>query len=130
MTNIPESHRDLVEDAGRAYAYLATVMPDGSPQVTPVWFNTQGDLILINSARGRVKDRNIRSRPEVALLIADSKDPLRYVQIRGPIVEITEEAALQHINALSMKYRGRSWSPVPGQTRVIYKLLPKHVVTE
>lgn len=129
MITIPESHRDLLEERARAYAYLATVMPDGSPQVTPVWFDAQGDHILINSAKGRTKDRNMRARPAVALLIADPKDPLRYVQIRGRIIDITEAGALEHIGRLSMKYRGRPWSPVEGQARVTYRLLPEHVST-
>jgi len=129
MMTIPESHRDLLEERARAYAYLATLMPDGSPQVTPVWFDAQGDYILINSAKGRTKDRNMRARPAVALLIADPKDPLRYVQIRGRITDITETGALEHIGRLSMKYRGRPWSPVEGQTRVTYRLLPEHIST-
>lgn len=124
---IPESHRDLLSDAAQAYLYLATVMGDGSPQVTPVWFNTEGSLILVNTAKGRVKDRNLRSRPRAAMLIADPKDPFRYVQVRGRIVEIDEANGLQHIGVLSMKYRGKPWSPVAGQIRVIFKLLPEHV---
>jgi len=129
MMTIPESHRDLLEERARAYAYLATLMPDGSPQVTPVWFDAQRDYILINSAKGRTKDRNMRARPAVALLIADPKDPLRYVQIRGRITDITETGALEHIGRLSMKYRGRTWSPVEGQARVTYRLLPEHIST-
>jgi PPOX class probable F420-dependent enzyme len=129
MMTVPDSHRDLLEDDARAYAYLATVMPDGSPQVTPVWFDAQGDFLLINSAKGRTKDRNMRARPAVALLIADPKDPLRYMQIRGRITAFSESGALEHINRLSMKYRGRPWSPVEGQVRVTYRLLPEHAST-
>jgi len=127
MLSIPKSHVDLVSNKTRAYAYLATLMTDNSPQVTPVWFNTDGDHILVNSAMGRVKDRNMRSRPSVAILIADPADPMRYVQIRGRIIEITEEGALEHINALSLKYRSEPWTPVAGQRRVTYRLLPEHV---
>jgi PPOX class probable F420-dependent enzyme len=130
MDSIPPSHRDLIDDEARAYAYLATVMADGSPQVTPIWFNTDGKLILINSAKGRTKDRNMRARPRVALLIADPSDPLRYVQVRGRVTSITEEGALDHISMLSMKYQGKPWVPVSGQTRVIYGLLPEQVSTE
>jgi PPOX class probable F420-dependent enzyme len=129
MMNFPESHRDLLEDHARAHAYLATLMPVGSPQVTPVWFDIQGDHILINSAKGRTKDRNMRARPAVALLIADPADSLRYLQVRGRIIEISENGALEHINKLSMKYRGRPWSPVEGQIRIIYRLLPEHIST-
>jgi PPOX class probable F420-dependent enzyme len=127
ITTTPASHADLLEDATKAYAYLATIMPDGSPQVTPVWFNTDGDDILINTARGRVKDLNMRVRPQVSLLIADPRDPLRYLQVRGRIVNFTEEGALAHIGSLSIKYRERSWTPVAGQTRVTYRLRPEHI---
>jgi PPOX class probable F420-dependent enzyme len=106
-------------------------MQDGSPQLTPLWFNTEGDFILINSARGRVKDMNMRARPRVALLITDPQDPFyRYVQIRGQVVEITEEGALEHINSLSLKYRQKPWVPVEGQVRVKYKVLPENAFAE
>lgn len=129
LASIPESHRDLIEDATRAYGYLSTVMADGSPQVTPIWFNTDGECLLINAAKGRVKDRNMRARPHAALLIADPKDPLRYVQVRGRIASISEDGALEHMGRLSMKYRGKPWSPVSGQIRVIYRLLPENIST-
>jgi PPOX class probable F420-dependent enzyme len=124
---IPPSHTDLLEAATKAFAYLATTMPDGSPQVTPVWFDSDGEHILINTARGRVKDNNMRLRPRVALLIADPRDALRYLQIRGQIVSYTEEGALDHIGRLSMKYRGRGWTPVSGQVRVIFRLRPDRI---
>lgn len=125
--NIPDSHRDLLDDGAKAYAYLATLMADASPQLTPLWFNTDGEHILVNSARGRVKDQNMRARPRVALLITDPKDPFyRYLQIRGRVVEITEVGADEHINTLNMKYHdGEHWKPRPGQVRVIYKILPE-----
>jgi PPOX class probable F420-dependent enzyme len=128
---IPASHQDLLRDAAGAYAYLSTLMQDGSPQITPLWFNTEGDFILINSARGRVKDMNMRARPRVALLITDPQEPFyRYVQIRGQVVEITEEGALEHINSLSLKYRQKPWMPVEGQVRVKYKVLPEKAFAE
>lgn len=128
MNTIPQSHQDLVLNETRAYAYLTTVMADGSPQVTPVWFNTDGEDIMINSAKGRVKDRNMRSRPAVAILITDPANPYyRYMQIRGHVVDITEERALDHINALSLKYEGKPWSPVEGQIRVTYRIRPERV---
>lgn len=131
MNLVPSSHEDLIQDSTRAYAYLATVMPDGSPQLTPVWFNSDGQHILVNSARGRVKDRNMRSRRRVAILISDPKDPhYRYLQIRGRVVEITEQGALDHIGVLSLKYRQQPWTPVEGQVRVIYKILPESVFAE
>lgn len=127
MIDIPDSHRDLLNDETKAYAYLATLMPDGSPQVTPVWFNTDGEHILINTARGRVKEANLRARPMYALLVADPQDPLRYVQLRGTVIGHSEQSALEHIGSLSMKYRGRSWASVDGQVRVIFTLAVHHV---
>ncbi len=129
MNEIPDSHADLTRDDVRAYAYLATTMPDGTPQLTPVWFNTDGRHILINSAKGRVKDRNMRTRPDVAVVLHNHDKPYPYVQIRGQIVEITEEGARQHINDLSLKYRGDSDYKLndPNEIRVIYKLLPESI---
>ncbi len=128
MKAIPVSHRDLLNDETGAYAYLSTLMADGSPQLTPLWFNTDGEYILINSAKGRVKDINMRARPQVALLIVDPKDPFyRYLQIRGRVVDIIEEDATEHMNVLSLKYDHKPWKSVAGQTRVIYKILPEKV---
>ncbi len=130
MKGFPESYEDLLDDGARAFAYLATLMPDGSPQLTPLWFNTDGEYILINSAKGRIKDHNIRKDPRVALVIADPKDPYRFVQIRGQVVEVTEEGGLEHINTLSLKYRGKPWTATREQVRVKYKILPKSMVTD
>ena len=102
-------------------------MADGSPQITPLWFNIRGDRVLVNSAKGRVKDLNMRARPRVALVIVDPRDPGRYVQVRGQVVEITEEGGLAHMNALSLKYRGTPWTPIQGQIRVVYEIQPKSV---
>jgi len=130
MKNFPESHLNLLEDETRAFVFLATLMPDGSPQVTPVWFNVSGDYILINSALGRVKDRNMRARPSVALAIADPRNPYRYVQIRGKVVEITTEGARAHIDALAFKYHGQPKYGGPAdEQRVIYKIKPARVNT-
>jgi PPOX class probable F420-dependent enzyme len=126
MSNIPASHQDLLKDETRAYAYLATVMSDGTPQLTPLWFNVEGEHILINSAKGRIKDKNMRARPNIAILITDPKNPYyRFMQIRGRVVEITEKDAASHINTLSLKYDEKPWTIQAGQTRVIYKILPE-----
>jgi PPOX class probable F420-dependent enzyme len=126
MNAIPESYRDLLKDETAAFAYLATLMSDGSPHLTPLWFNTDGEYILVNSALGRIKDRNMRARPRVAILIVDPKNPfLRYLQVRGRVVEVTQQGALDHINSLSHKYDAKPWTAVQGQTRVIYKILPE-----
>lgn len=123
MKNIPANFQDLFADETKAFLFLATTMDDGSPQVTPVWFNTDGEHILINSAKGRTKDRNMRARPRVAVAIMAPENPYRYIQLRGEIIEITEEGAREHINALSLKYRGEPvYSGPPDQQRVIYKI--------
>ena len=125
MSNeIPASHRDLVSNEKRAFAYLATLMKDGSPQVTPVWFDLDGDHIRVNTARGRVKDRNMEKRRLVALAIQDPADHYRYMQIRGTVVDSTEEGAPEHINLLAGKYTGNTKyrDLGPGEVRVIYRI--------
>lgn len=131
IDKVPQSHQDLLKDETKAFAVLATLMDNGSPQVTPIWFNTDGEHILLNSAEGRVKDRNMREHPEVALAIIDPKNPYRYVQIRGRVVEITKEGADEHIDALAYKYQGvRKYAGrAPGMVRVIYKIVPGKVTT-
>lgn len=126
MNNFPEDYLDLLEAETKAFLYLATLMKDGTPQVTPVWFDWDGEHILVNTAEGRVKDRNMRTRPQVAMVIQNPADPYRYLQIRGETVERTTEGGLEHINALSLKYTGKPWEAVEGQVRVIYKIKPTH----
>jgi len=129
MKNIPETHIDLLKDEKKAFVYLATLMIDGSPQVTPVWFNTDATHILINTAIGRIKDINMRVRPKVALCIADPGNAYRYIQIRGRVVEFTTDGADEHIDKLTIKYRGLKKYPnrAPGEKRIIYKILPEKV---
>lgn len=126
MRNLPNSYNDLLKDETRAFAYLATLMSDGTPQLTPVWFNVDGDYILINTASGRVKDKNMLHRPQVALVISDPKDPYRYLQIRGIVVEHNTDGAEEHIDQLNFKYHGSPDYPnhSPEHPRVIYKILP------
>lgn len=124
---VPKEFQDLLSDETRAFAYLATLMKDGSPQLTPVWFNVNEKHVLINTAKGRIKDKNMRARAQVALLIQDPRRHLRYIQVRGRVVEIIEEGAFEHINYLSHKYDGKDFPKRPGQVRVIYKILPEHV---
>ena len=126
MKTIPESHKDLLKDETKAFVYLATIMKDGTPQVTPVWFNMDGDYILLNSATGRLKDKNMRARPSVALCIADPKNPYRYLQVRGKIAEVTTDGAEDHIDTLNMKYHGNPHyaNHNPEKPRVIYKIEP------
>lgn len=127
MDKIPDTHKDLLTDEARALAYLATLMPDGTPQLTPLWFNTKDEYIVVNSAKGRIKDRNMRTRPEVAIVIQDRNIDNRYIQIRGRVVAITENEADLNIEDLSMKYSGKHWTPIEGQVRVMYMILPQHV---
>ncbi|HXF84563.1 MAG TPA: PPOX class F420-dependent oxidoreductase [Anaerolineales bacterium] len=126
MNTFPPEYLDLLKDETKAILYLATIMPDGSPQVTPVWFNTDGEYILINTSEGRVKDRNMKARPKVAMVIQDPHDPYRYLGIRGEVVSYTREGADEHINKLSLKYDGKPWTPRAGQRRIIYKIRPTH----
>src|SRR5512146_2660317 len=96
-TPIPPAFQDLLQSK-RAFASLATLMPDGSPQVTPVWCDLENDdIVVINSAKGRQKDRNLRRDPRVALAIIDPENPYRYLEIRGKVMEITEQGAAAHI---------------------------------
>ena len=127
---IPDNFKDLLTTK-LTFAHLGTVMKDGTPQVTPVWFSYDGTHVLLNSAKGRVKDRNMRARPHVALSIIDPDDAYRYLQIIGKITEITEQGADAHIDALAKKYMGQDTYPFrqPGEERVIYKVTPGKVQT-
>ena len=124
---VPEKYLDLFQKP--AFAQLATVMPDGSPQVTPVWVDYDGTYLLVNTARGRQKDRNMAREPRVALTITDPADPYRYFQVRGRVVEITEEGADDHIDKMAFKYTGAERYPWrrPGEVRLLFKILPEKV---
>ena len=126
---IPEPFKDLFTKV--AYANLATVMPDGSPQVTPVWYDYDGEYLRINSAKGRIKDKNMRRDKRVAVSIQDPDNAYRYLAIRGNVAEITEEGADAHIDSLAKKYLGKDKYPFrgPGEVRVIYKIRPEKVST-
>jgi len=122
---IPESHLDLLSEDKPVVAALATLMPDGSPQLTPVWFDQEGEFIRINTTRGRVKERNMSARPKVALTVVDPDDMFRHVQIRGEVASSIEEGAHAHIRALSQKYTGHDFRQLnPGEVRVIFKIRP------
>jgi PPOX class probable F420-dependent enzyme len=127
MKIVPEEYKDLLQDETKAFAFLGTLMPDGSPQVTPLWFNVEGEYILVNSAAGRQKDRNMRARPKVALTIMDPARPYRFVQVRGKVVEIDEARGAAHIHQLSHKYRGKDYTIPAGMQRVTYKIKPSKV---
>jgi hypothetical protein len=123
---IPEKYRDLFQK--RAFANLATLMPNGSPQVTPVWCDFDGEHVLFNSAKGRQKDKNVRRDPRVAMTLMDPENPYRYLEIRGRVVEITEDGADAMLDKMAKKYLGVDKYPygAPGDVRVIYKVQPEH----
>jgi PPOX class probable F420-dependent enzyme len=124
---IPEKYMDLLQKP--AFGNLGTIMKDGSPQVTPVWVDFDGKHVRFNSAKGRVKDKNIRRDPRVSVSLQDPANPYRYLEIRGRVVEITEKGADDHINKLSQKYLGNPVYPYrqPGEVRVTYVIEPEKV---
>ena len=130
MAQVPTSFADLLTGKP-SFAHLATSMKDGSPQVTPVWFSYDGNHILVNSARGRLKDRNMRARPKVALSILDPDNPYRYLQIIGHVIDVSEAGGDEHIDALALKYLGKETYPwrSPGEVRVVYTIAIDKVQT-
>ncbi len=127
MATIPQQYQDLFQK--KAFAALATVNADGTPQVTPVWVDFDGAHIRFNTARGRVKDKNLARHPKVAMAIIDPDNPYRYLRVLGRVVEATEQSADQHIDVLAKKYLGKDKYPFrqPGEVRVLYKVLPERV---
>ena len=125
MTEIPAAYMDLLQEK-KAFASLATLMKDGSPQVTPVWFDYTNGHVRVNTAKGRVKARNLHEGARVALSILDPDNPYRYLQIRGTVVRATEEGASAHIDLLTKKYMGKDKYPYsqPGEVRIMYEIEP------
>ncbi len=126
MTAVPDKYLDLLEQK-KAFANLATTMADGTPQVTPVWFDYKDGRIRVNTAKGRVKARTLRPGVSVALAIMDPDNPYRYVQVRGQVGRVMEEGADRHIDALAKKYLDKDKYPFvqPGEVRVMYEIEPK-----
>ena len=124
---ISDGVRALLE--GVNIAHLATVMADGSPQVTAVWVDYDGKHILVNTAEGRQKPRNLRRDPRVALSIANQENAYAWAAIRGRVVELTPEGADEHIDKLAKKYLGQDRYPFrrPDEQRLIVKIEPEHV---
>jgi PPOX class probable F420-dependent enzyme len=121
---IPEIYLDLLREK-KAFAHLATIMADGSPQNTPVWFDYMDGKIRVNSARGRVKVRNMKVGAKVALSIMDPDNPDRYVQLRGTVTRVSEDAvAAAHIDSLAKKYLGVDKNPYAkaGDVRVMFEI--------
>ena len=125
MTAIPDKYLDLLERK-KAFAALATTMPDGSPQVTPVWFDYKDGIVRVNTAKGRVKARNLKAGAAVALAVIDPDNPYRYIQIRGRVRRCSEEGAGTHIDSLAKKYLGKDKYPnaAPGEVRLMCEIEP------
>lgn len=124
---ISEGIRKMFEEAN--FGHLATLMPDGSPQVTAVWVDFDGTHILVNTAEGRQKPRNVRRDPRVAIDVIRQGSEYAFAQVRGRVVEITREGAEEHIDKLAKKYLGRDKYPFrqPGEQRIIIKIAPERV---
>jgi len=128
MTTIPEKFTDLFTKEKKAFVFLALVMKNGAPQVTPVWFDYDDTHIIINTARGRVKDKILKNHPTVAMAIPDPANPYRYVQVRGKVIDETEVGGYEMICQLNQKYHGKYEYPKrPGEVRVTYKILIEHI---
>lgn len=130
---IPDSHKYLLEEA--IPVTIATIMPNGNPQLSVVWCNYDGEHVLLNTARGRQKDKNLLARPTATVLAFDPQNSLRYIEVRGTVVEMTEEGAVEHMNSLAKLYAGvdsyyGGYAPIERQqteTRVLIKLKPTKV---
>ena len=118
----PDKYLDLFQK--KAFAAFTTLMPDGTPQTTPVWVDHQNGQLWVNSAVGRQKDKNVRRDPRVALAVIDPDNPYRYVEVRGRVEDITQSGADEHIDKMAKKYLGQDKYPFrqPGEQRVLYKI--------
>ncbi len=124
---IPEKFLDLFQK--KAFAHLVTLMPDGSPQSTPVWCDFDGQYVLVNTAAGRQKDKNLVRDGRVALSIIDPDNAYRYLEVRGRVAERTTNGADDHIDKMAKKYMGKDKYPFrkEGEQRVIFKIKPEHI---
>lgn len=129
MAKIPEKYLDLFNK--KAFGSLGTLMPDGSPQVTPVWVDREGDTVLVNTAKGRQKDKNIQRDPRVSVTLIDPDNPYRYLEIRGRVVEATDKGAKDHIDKMAKKYLGVDKYPYAqaGEQRLLLRIQPERVST-
>lgn len=129
---VPDSFHDMFEK--QTFAHVSSILPDGSPHVTPVWIDYDEDAghLLFNTARGRRKERNLRANPDVAVSMTDPDDPYRFLSVQGEVVELTEDGAVEHINQLAQRYMDVDEYPNLGDedgARVIVRIEPDHVVT-
>lgn len=114
---------------GKNFGYIATLMPDGSPQVTPIWIDTDGEHVIVNTAIGRLKDENVMRDPRVAVAVFDQSNPYNMVTVRGKVVERTANGAEEHIDKMAKKYLGLDKYPgrAPGEKRVLLKIKPDKI---
>jgi PPOX class probable F420-dependent enzyme len=128
---IPLEYRDLLE--GPVVVSLVTIMPDGQPQATPIWCDYDGEHVIVNTARGRQKDRNMTANPNVVVLAIDPQNPYRWIEVRCTVASSSEEGAIDVINGLSKLYRGNEdyYASMPDlrgkETRVTYKIRPDRI---
>jgi len=128
-STIPDKFLDLF--AKKAFAHLATLMPSGEPQVTPVWIDYDGGQVVFNTSAGRQKDKNLQRDGRVSMSIIDPDNPYRYLEVRGRVSERTPSGADAHIDKLAKKYLGQDKYPYrqPGEVRVIFKITPEHITS-
>ncbi|HEY8600110.1 MAG TPA: PPOX class F420-dependent oxidoreductase [Thermomicrobiales bacterium] len=128
MVAIPEKYHDLLTRP--VLLSLATLMPDGQPQVTPVWGDFDGTFVRVNTAAGRQKHKNMEERPQVTVMLLDPENPQRYIEVRGKVTTISAEGGDAHIDALAKKYLGTDKYPYanPADTRVICYIEPERVI--
>ena len=126
--DLPEDLLTLLRAASTCY--VATTMPDGSPQLTQTWVDTDGTHVLVNSVRTHVKTRNLTRDPRIALTVADPANPSRYYQVRGRVAEIRTAGAVEHIEELAQRYLGGPypWYGGRDQERVVYVIVPERVI--
>lgn len=123
--NFPEKFLDLIKPETKAFLFLATVNANGTPQLSPVWFDTDENYIRINTNEGRLKDQNMKERPnQITMVIQDPNDPYRYLGIKGKVASSTTQGADEHINKLSIQYDAKPWKYREGQKRIIFKIEP------
>jgi PPOX class probable F420-dependent enzyme len=126
---IPEKFMDLFQK--KAFGSLSTLMADGSPQTNPVWVDFDNGEVWVNTAVGRLKDRNMKRDPRVSVALIDPDNPYRFLEIRGKVREVTQDGATQHIDKMAKKYLGKDKYPFaqPGEQRILFKITPEHVHT-
>jgi PPOX class probable F420-dependent enzyme len=127
--SIPENYLDLFKKP--AFGFLTTLMPDGSPQTQPVWVDIENGQVIVNTAMGRQKDKNMRRDPRVAVTLMDPDNPYRYLEIRGRVTDVTQDGATAHIDKMAKKYLGKDKYPFaqPGEQRVLFKISPEKTHT-